>query len=278
MGRSAGRLAGGRFSLHGKTYQLRQNQGENNLHSGPNGYQIRLFQLVPEETSETQLTLSLESPDGDQGYPGNLTFSVSFELNQTNELTITYKAISDQDTLFNVTNHSYFNLNGHESGSIEAHSLQLKAKTFTPLENEAAIPSGEIREVTGSAFDFQEAKPIGRDINAKEQQILYAGGYDHNWILTEPSLLKPFARAIGDQTGIQLEVFTDLPGVQVYTGNFIDNEKGKDGTIYGKRAGFCLETQFYPNAVNFPHFPSPIIKANQEVRHKTKYRLSLREL
>ncbi len=274
VGRSANRLAKAQFTLNDKVYQIPQNEGANNLHSGPNGYQIRLWNVDQFNPEASSLTLILNSPDGDQGYPGNLAVSVNFELNDENELTITYKGISDQDTVFNLTNHSYFNLNGHDSGTIEKHKMQLFADAFTPMIDSHSITSGEIRPVDETPFDFRASKTIGQDINKDYDQLFFAGGYDHNWILNEPSMKAPFAISRDDQSGIKLEAFTTLPGVQFYTGNFLNGNAGKENTTYGKRNGFCLETQFFPNALNNANFASPIIKASEEIITQTKYKLS----
>lgn len=273
VGRSANRLAKAQFTLNDKQYQIPQNEGANNLHSGPKGYQIRLWGVGQVNPETSCLTLTLNSPDGDQGYPGNLAVSVIFELTDENELVITYKGISDQDTVFNLTNHSYFNLNGHDSGSIENHQMQVLADAFTPMIDSHSITSGEIRPVDQTPFDFRTSKTIGQDINEDYDQLVYAGGYDHNWVLNEPSMDKPFAIAQGNQSGIKLEAFTTLPGVQFYTGNFLNGNAGKDGASYSKRNGFCLETQFFPNALNNDIFASPIIKANEEYISQTKYKI-----
>ncbi|AJG25243.1 aldose epimerase [Streptococcus iniae] len=275
VGRSANRLAGARFTLNENQFQIPQNEGENNLHSGPNGYQIRLWDVASYQESDSAISFMLNSPDGDQGYPGNLAITVGFKLSEDNELLITYKGVSDKDTLFNVTNHSYFNLNGHESGSIEKHSLQLLADAFTPIVDSHSIPSGEIRPVDGSAFDFRKPKEIGKDISSKDQQLHFAGGYDHNWVLNTPSMEEPFAIAVGDTSGIKLEAYTTLPGVQFYSGNFLDGDMGKDHHHYQKRQGFCLETQYFPNAINIEGFASPLLKAGQEICTQTKYKVSI---
>lgn len=274
VGRNANRLKDARFSLNNIDYQIPKNEGENNLHSGPEGYQIRLWQTSSYDSASNSLTFNLNSPDGDQGFPGNLAISVTYELSDETELIITYKGISDKDTIFNLTNHSYFNLNGHDSGSIEEHQLQLFAQNFTPIVDSNSIPNGEICPVINTPFDFLSPKTIGQDINDTEKQLEFAKGYDHNWIITNPTIKKPFAVVKGDKTSLVLEVFTNLPGVQFYTGNYIHNEAGKNNSIYQKRGGFCLETQFYPNAINCENFISPIIKANQEFVSKTIFKVS----
>lgn len=275
VGRSANRLDGARFTLENQEFQIPQNEGKNNLHSGPNGYQIRLWGVASYQETDSSITFTLNSPDGDQGYPGNLAITVTFELSDDNELLITYKGVSDKDTLFNLTNHSYFNLNGHDSGSVEEHSLQLFADHFTPMIDSHSITSGEIRPVEGSAFDFTSPKTIGQDIACDDQQLLYAGGYDHNWVLSNPSMEKPFAIATGNESGIKLEAYTTLPGVQFYSGNFLDGDTGKEQQNYQKRQGFCLETQYFPNAINIEAFESPILEAGQETFTQTKYKVSL---
>lgn len=275
VGRSANRLNNASFSLNNQFFQLNRNDGENNLHSGPNGYQIRLWKNLPYDTDQNTITLNLYSPDGDQGYPGNLNISVTFELTDNRELIITYKGKSDKDTVFNLTNHSYFNLNGHDSGTIENHELQLFAENFTPIIDSHSIPSGEIRPVKNTPFDFNFPKTIGQDIKITNSQLLYANGYDHNFVISNPSFETPFAIVKGDKSGIQLEAFTNLPGVQFYTGNFIINQHGKENSIYDQRTGFCLETQYFPNALNLENFESPLIKANEECITKTIFRISI---
>ncbi|WP_367783585.1 aldose epimerase family protein [Streptococcus pluranimalium] len=275
VGRIANRTENARFSLNGETFQIAKNEGNNNLHSGPNGYQTRIWEVDCLDEVNNQVTFKLESPDGDQGYPGNLILHISYQLTEDSHLKITYQALADKDTPFSPTNHSYFNLNGHASGSIENHLLKLNASTYTPIRDSKSIPIGDIADVEGTPFDFKNPKTIGQDISQSFDQLELAGGYDHNFVLDHPSLQQPFATVIGDRTGIILEAFTDLPGVQFYSGNFLNNHPGKERALYGKRHGFCLETQFFPNAINTPHFPSPVLKANTPTTYQTIYKVGV---
>ena len=273
VGRVANRTQGAQFSLNGETFQIPQNEGHNNLHSGPDGYQLRLWEMDALDEANNKVTFKLESPEGDQGYPGNLTLKTTYQLTQNNQLTISYQAVSDKDTPFSPTNHSYFNLNGHASGSIANHQLQLKASHYTPIQDAKSIPTGDILNVEGTAFDFRKSKTIGQDIEQALEQLQLAHGYDHNFAINSPGLEEPFATVIGDQSGITLDVFTNLPGVQFYTGNFLGEIAGKEATNYPNRSGFCLETQHFPNAINTPTFPSPILKANTPVIYETIYKV-----
>lgn len=274
VGRVANRTEHASFTLNDQVFQIPNNEGNNNLHSGPDGYQIRIWDIKETDSKNNHVTFTLDSPDGDQGYPGHLSLDVTYHLTDDNQLIISYKATSDKATPFSPTNHSYFNLNGHQAGHIDNHLLQLNATAYTPLKDEHSIPSGEICTVKGTPFDFTKPKAIGRDINHHFDQLTIANGYDHNFVISEPSLKAPFARVVGDQSGIVLEVFTNLPGVQFYTGNFLNNIPGKNQTTYGKRQGFCLETQHFPNAINIPNFPSPVLEANTTTIYQTIYKVS----
>ena len=267
VGRSANRIAGGRFSLNGADYTLGKNDGENNLHSGPDGWHTRRW--AAEETGENSLAFRLDSPDGDQGFPGRVRISVTYTLGP-DEVSIEYRAHSDADTLLNPTNHTYFNLNGHGSGDVLGHSLRLCADAYTPA-GPGLIPTGEIAPVEGTPFDFRAAHPIGRDIGADHPQLRAAGGYDHNFCLNGNGL-RPAAELTGDRSGITLSLWTDRPGVQLYTGNFLAGERGKDGAVYGRRCGVCLETQCWPDAIHRPGFPSPVLRAGEEFRSLTVWR------
>lgn len=271
VGRSANRLANARFELSGKTYTLATNDGENNLHSGPNGYQIRIWEEKEIDLENNKITFSLISPDGDQGYPGELKLSVTYQLTE-NAVSIRYQGISDQETLFNPTNHSYFNLNGHQSGSILNHQLKLAASHFTPMKDSHSIPTGEIQSVEGTPMDFREGKLIGTEIETDYDQLLYASGYDHNFVLDNPA---DFAELIGDESKIVMKAATNLPGVQFYSGNYLNEASGKAGMNYEKRAGLCLETQYFPNAVNEPNFKTPLLEKDQLIEYWTTYSFSI---
>ncbi len=248
IGRYANRLAGGRIEVDGVEYQLPQNNGPNCLHGGPKGWQYAVFDVV--EASPRRLELSLLSPDGDNGFPGNVEVSVVYSLDDDNALRIDYRAATDRSTVINLTNHSYWNLNGDLGSSMLNHTLCIDADRFTPIDD-VSIPLGEHLPVAGTPMDFRTPKTIGRDIDADFEQLGKGSGYDHNWVLNTPRTLDRTAAVLQSPiTGITLEVFTDAPGVQVYTGNFLDGVKGKGGVTYPYRSAVCLETQQYPDSPN----------------------------
>lgn len=273
VGRSANRIAGGKFTLNGKTYELAVNNGPNNLHSGPDYYEKRIWDAVAEDVKQgTRLTFSLESPDGDQGFPGHARITVSYLLTEDDSVQIDYHVVSDQDTVVNMTNHSYFNLAGHGAGGIEKQKVWINADFFTDI-NEDLIPTGELLPVKGTPMDFTAMKEIGQDLEAGYRPLRLAGGYDHNWVLNhKPGQLVLAAKAVDEESGRCMEVYTDLPGIQFYTANFLEDDfPGKEGASYGRRSAYCFETQYYPNAVNTPQFPSPVLKAGEEYRTVTIY-------
>jgi len=263
VGRFANRIDKGRFTLNGKNYRLAQNTNGAHLHGGNVGFNRKVFSPRVEGDS---LYLSLSSPDGEENYPGKLDLTVKYTV-QGSALTIEYFAESDADTIFSPTNHAYFNLNGEGTGSALDNVLQLAASKFLPIDG-GLIPIGEERAVSGTPFDFTSPKPIGRDIAAPNQQLTLAGGYDHNFCLDDPH----FARVYSEKSGIAMDCYTDRPGVQLYTGNFLD-ERGK--SVYGKGDGFCLETQTYPNAVNVDKWQSPVLRRGQKFYSKTQYIFSV---
>ena len=264
VGRNANRTKEGRFVLNGKTYQLGMNDGPNNLHSGPDYYKNRLWTV--EEVTDSSIRFMLESPDGDQGFPGNAVIRVTYTLTE-GALHIAYDAICDQDTVFNLTNHTYFNLAGHDHPEkAMGQLLMLPARHFTP-DDAQSIPTGELREVNGSPFDFRTAKPIGRDINEEYDALQLQGGYDHNFEVW----CDPAAVLQDPESGRTMTVTTDCCGVQFYSGNFLRGEIGKDGVSYCYRGGICLETQFYPNALNTPEWKQPITKAGERYHSETVY-------
>lgn len=273
VGRYANRIGGAKFTLNGKTYPLAaNNNGVNHLHGGLVGFNKRVW--TAEDAGEDFLTLSLFSPDGEEGYPGSLAVRVTYAL--TGEgLTIDYRAESGQDTVCNLTNHAYFNLSGHGSGPVLDQTIQLLADRYTPTDP-LSIPTGEIAPVEGTPMDLREPTPIGKHIGDAFPQLLQAGGYDHNWIPNgEPGSLRPIARASSAATGISMEVLSTLPGVQFYTGNYLDGcPAGKDGAAYANRWGFCLETQFYPDSPNHENFPSCVLRAGKTFRHTAAFRFS----
>lgn len=269
VGRNANRIAGGKFTLGGKTYALDINNGPNNLHSGLDFWSFRIWQV--KETTENSITFALHSPDGDQGYPGALDMAVTYTLTDDNALRIRYHGVPQAQTLINLTNHSYFNLNGHDSGTILDHTVWLDADSFTRADA-TSIPTGEITPVEGTPMDFRTPKTVGRDIDQDYEALIFGNGYDHNWCLNNGGKFAKIATLTGDKTGLAMDVYTDLPGVQIYTGNFIQNEPGKGGAVYPRRAGICFETQFYPDSVNHPNFPSPIFKAGESYETTTEFR------
>lgn len=269
IGRHGNRIGGASFELNGVTYELEKNDGENNLHGGTPGYHKLMYQV---ETSDDSVTFSRTSPHMEQGYPGNLDLSVTYTLTDDNELKITYTAKSDQDTLCNMTNHSYFNLKGHDGGEITDHNVWIKANGFTETSDDL-IPNGTIVDVTGTPMDFRTKKAIGDDIGADYKPLVIAGGYDHNYALDKKSgVLEKVAELSEDRSGRTMEVYTDLPGMQLYTGNFIEKENGKGGTVYTKRNGVCFETQFFPNSIHVPSFDSCVLKAGETFTSTTIYR------
>ena len=267
IGRNGNRIAGAAFELHGKTYQLAKNENNNNLHSGPDGYDYRLWNV--EEADDSAVTFVLMSPDGDQGFPGNFEVSVTYTLTDENAVEIHYEGSCDQDTVVNMTNHSYFNLAGHDAGSIENQTLVLKAEQFSPVIDSASIPTGEHAPVQGTPMDFTSEKAIGAEIEADFEQLKLTGGYDHNWEV----FCNPCATLSDPVSGRSMSVCTDCPGIQLYAGNFLD-ETGKGGVHYGKRSGVALETQFYPDSLHHPGWPQPITRAGETYRSETVYRFS----
>ena len=253
--------------LNGKKIQLTPNENGNNLHSGPDGFEFMMWEA---ETKEQAVAFHHHSPDGEQGFPGNFDVTVTYTLTDDNAVEIHYEGISDQDTVANMTNHSYFNLGGHDSGNVYEQTMQLNATTYTPVIDSKSIPTGEVAPVVGTPMDFTQPKAIGKEIDADFEQLQMTGGYDHNFV--PEGAFDWMAKAYCEKTGIALEAYTDCPGVQFYAANFLDNEKGKNGAVYDKRHAFCLESQYCPNAVNDTHFAQPFLKAGEKYDTKTVYR------
>ena len=263
VGRNANRIENSSFPLNGKTVQLVPNEGSTNLHSGPEPYNVRMWHL--EEHTPGSVRMSLVSPDGDQGFPGEAKIFVTYTI-ENDALIITYEAVSDQDTVFNFTNHAYFNLAGeNRTEKAMDQLLQMPCEVFNP-DDAANIPTGEMRSVEGTPFDFRAAKPLGRDIGEDYEPLHLQGGYDHNFVVNA----NPCAVLTDPESGRTMTVSTDCPGVQIYTANFLD-VVGKNGTHYGKRSGVCLETQFAPNSVNHPEWPQPFTKAGETYHSVTKF-------
>ncbi|MDD6812754.1 MAG: galactose mutarotase [Lachnospiraceae bacterium] len=270
IGPSANRVGNAKFEIHGKTYQLDVNDGPNNLHSHMElGYHKRLWDTTINE--DNSVTFFLEAPDGDMGFPGNKKISMTYSLSDANELKLSYHAVSDADTLINMTNHSYFNLSGHKAGKIEDHLLTLHASHYTPVVP-GAIPTGEIAPVAGTPMDFTKSKPVGQDINADFEQLKLTFGYDHNFVIDNADgSLREIAVLEDPKSGRKMKTFTTLPGVQFYAGNCIGEETGKEGALYAPRKGMCLETQYYPDAINKPQFPSAVFGPDREYDAVTVY-------
>lgn len=278
VGRYANRIEKGYFKLNGIEYKLARNNGENHLHGGLLGFDKVLWEANIINGEKEALELSYTSKDMEEGYPGNLKVKVTYELTEDNALKLDYFAISDKDTVVNLTNHSYFNLSGHSSGHILNHQVRINADYFT-VGNENSIPTGEIKAVEGTPMDFTNFRTVGEDISSDYEQIVFGNGYDHNWVINKNSDdLEKAAEVVDKNSGRVMEVYTTKPGVQFYTGNFLEDpvvSLGKGGVKYKKHSGLCLETQYYPNSINTKHFPSPVLKAGEEYKHTTIYKFSV---
>lgn len=277
IGRSGNRIEGGRFVLDGKEVVLAKNEGQNNLHSGPDGFEKKMWKAERISQEKNSVTFSRISPDGENGFPGEFSVSVTYEFTEDNAVRIIYEGVSDKTTVANMTNHSYFNLAGEGSGNVLDQYLTIRAQSYTPVR-EDSIPLGENVPVEGTPMDFRVEKTIGQDIGADFQQLKYTGGFDHNYVTDgcDGAEVREIARARSEKTGIEMTVLTDCPCVQFYAGNFVENEKGKNGHVYGKRDGFCLETQVEPNAVNVPGFHSPVLNKGERYHSETVYRFSIK--
>ena len=278
VGRYANRIAGGKFSLDGREYRLVQNNGNNHIHGGTKGFDKVIWGANPIEFADrVSLELSYTSEDMEEGYPGNLVCNVTYTLTDNNELQVTYRATTDKKTIVNLTQHSYFNLSGDFSRSILDHELQLKADEFVPV-NDELIPTGDYAAVTGTPFDFNSMKKIGKDIESSHEQIRIGNGYDHSWVLKEyNSKIRLVSTVVHPSTGRVLEVYTTEPGMQLYTGNFLDSTlPAKGGGTYGRRSGFCLETQHHPDSPNQPKFPSVVLEPGQTYRSETLFKFKVR--
>ena len=297
VGRFANRIGGAAFELGGTRYELTANNGPNCLHGGRDPYNKRLWSaklpftkvssgdvaaaFAAESISDRgpsrsmmnlegrQVTFCLDSPDGDQGFPGNLHIEVSYTLTDEGDLHIDYAAISDADTPLNLTNHSYFNLNGHDSGSVLGHLCHVEADSFTPVD-ENTLPTGELRQTRGTPFDFSVPASFAGKLREGDRQIALCGGFDHNYVLRGEGYRRA-AELYSDRSGIAMTVSTDLPGMQLYTANGMSDEAGKGGCVYGRFSGACFETQFWPDSVNREEFPGGILRAGETFRSRTTY-------
>ena len=279
IGRYANRINKGQISVGGETIQLPVNNYGHCLHGGPQGWQYKVFKATPIGTSGLKLTLV--SPDGDMNFPGNVTVSVTYRLTDDNAIDIQYEGTTDKETILNMTNHSYFNLNGDASTPITDDTLFINAAAFTPVDS-TFMTTGEITSVAETPFDFTTPTPIGARIDMEDNEQLANGhGYDHNWVLRESNdITTVAAKVVSPVTGIVLEVLTDQPGIQIYTGNFLDGTvTGKKGVVYNRRAAICLETQVYPDSPNKslvnPSWPSPYLKPGETYTHHTIFRFSV---
>lgn len=271
IGRNANRISNAAFKINGVEYLLDKNENGNNLHSSfNNGFHKRMFKT---ETGSDgcSVKFSIFSPDGDEGFPGNLNASVTYRVNEDNELELIYEGVSDADTILNMTNHSYFNLDGHDAGEAVGQKLWLNSKEYTPAAPDC-IPTGEIVKVAGTPFDFTTPHVIGERIDNDDPQLKIGGGYDHNFMLDiTGGTVEKVAELASEKSGRKMTVYTDLPAVQFYAGNAITPHNGKGGAFYSRRNGVCLETQFVPDAINKPVFKSPVLKAGDNFRSITKY-------
>jgi len=275
IGRYANRIGKASFFLNGKHYSLASNSGDNHLHGGESGFDNVLWEgKYFARNNATGVELTYLSMDGEEGYPGNLSTKVTYSLDNDNRLKIEYEATTDHPTICNLTHHSYFNLAGHDSGSINSHVLMIRSSRFT-LVDTGLIPTGELRNVAGTPFDFRKAKRIGTDIDQASQQLTYGMGYDHNWVLDRQSKkeLELVATLYEPNSGRLMEVWTEEPGLQFYSGNSLNGTLiGKGGHTYQQRAGLCLETQHFPDSPNKPNFPSVTLNPGEVYKTQTVYR------
>jgi len=274
----ANRIAKGKFSLDGQEYSLPTNNGNNHLHGGPQGFYKKVWEVVDysNEPDNHFVELRYVSQDGEQGYPGKLTVTVKYSLTDKNELVIDYYAVTDKKTIVNLTHHSYFNLKDGGKTTILNHKLKINADNYTPVNSEL-IPTGKIEPVKGTPMDFTESTAIGKRINDDFPQLKLAGGYDHNWVLNKKENSLALAATVYEpETGRMMEVFTTLPGLQFYSGNFLNGtDVGNQGVKFEYRNALCLEPQFFPDSPNQPNFPSPVLSPGEEYKHKIIYKFSV---
>ena len=277
VGRYANRIDNGKFTIDNTDYNLAVNNNGTSLHGGLKGFDKVNWRVLSYDLENKRfLKLNYLSEDMEEGYPGNLNVNVTYTLSDDNELSVEYNANTDKTTVLNLTQHSYFNLSGESSGDILDHILELNADYFLPVNNKI-IPTGEKRPVAGTPFDFKNRKKIGRDLYKEDDQLLLGNGYDHCWVLNDYNKgVRKISEVISEESMIKMEVFSDLPGVQLYIGNFLDGSlKSKKGMNYIKRSGLCLETQFFPNSPNTEKFPSTFLEPGEEFYSKTSFKFSI---
>lgn len=269
IGRNANRIGNAQCSISGKDYQLTDNDSGNNLHGGCDFYANRIWKT--ESVDKNEVVLSLKSPDMDQGFPGNLDIKVSYSISEDNEFKICYQAVSDADTIVNMTNHSYFNLDGHASGSILNEKVMIDADFYTKSDSKS-IPTGEIVDVTKTPLDFRSFKELGQDIYCDNEELKFGKGYNHNYVLKNDGRLCKVAAVMSDISGITMEILTDMPGLQLYTANYLDHIVGKSSAVYNQYDAVCFETQYFPDAPHHSNFPSSILKAGELYNKTTIYK------
>jgi len=274
-GRFANRIEESFFELNGRIYKLYANDGRNHLHGGKEGFDKKIWDSEAQEDNNA-VRFHYLSPDGEENYPGNLDVYVTYTLTDDNSLNIQYEAVSDADTIINLTNHSYFNLGGHNSGTILDHYLKLNCDKYTECNSEL-IPTGVIADVEGTPFDFREYHRIGDVIDADDEQLIFGEGYDHNFVINNKNDGVVHAASLWDKkSGRILEVYTNKPGIQFYTGNFLHGaDIGKGGCAYGSRSGVCLETQFFPNGIKYSNFPSPVLRKGVKYNYTTIFQFTV---
>jgi aldose 1-epimerase len=275
IGRYGNRIAKGKFSLNGKEYQLAQNNGVNALHGGPKGFHQVYWKIVSANGKSVRMTY--RSVDGEENYPGNLDVAVTYSLTDNNELVIEYEATTDQETIINLTHHSFFNLAGAGNGDILNHEMTIYADEFTPVDS-TLIPTGELKKVKGTPFDFTTPHKIGERIDQHDEQLKFGKGYDHNFVLRKKAGEFSLAASVLEPTsGRTMEVWTSEPGMQFYSGNFLNKDIGKGGKAYPFRTAFCLETQHFPDSPNHSNFPSVVLKPGETYKHKTIYKFGVKK-
>lgn len=272
IGRHAGQIEKGVFTLNGKTYHTVINDFDNTMHGGPGGFHSRLFNI--ESLTENSVIFKYLSKDGEANFPGNLNISVTYILSDDNSFCLDFDGECDADTILSMTNHAYFNLNGPQSESILEHKLKIYAEKYTEVD-EQGLPTGNVFPVSDTPYDFREFRSIGERISYPDKELQYCGGYDHNWVLPEDDGVRLCCELTNDDGSRRLQIFSNQPGFQMYSGNHLNgSKKGKNGIAYVKQSAMCLEPQVYPNGLNNPHFPSPILKSGQLYKYRSVYKFT----